>query len=329
MTITERYVADGDDWVNPAGVRVPRGINVPRLIIDTDFATDCDDVGGIAVAHALADLGECELLAMGVSATCNFSTSALGSLNTWHGRPDIPVGQFKGSAETVNVSNCGAYVEGMHNNGDWPSSVGLGTTVDDVVDVYRQSLHDAPDGSVTLVTIGFLTGVSALLDSAGDSIDSRSGADLVAAKVKRTYVMGANPGGGAEFNMAGAPAAASNVAANWPGEIVWNPFEVGNAVFTGKWGVQPADHIVRFAYQQFGVNQNNGRQSWDLVTVLQAVRGNEDRFSVERGDMFLDGSTGQDTWTPDVNGRDLLTSLDTSASNLETEIEPLMWSPQV
>ena len=35
-----------------------------RIIIDTDMSTDCDDVGALCMAHALADLGECEILAV-------------------------------------------------------------------------------------------------------------------------------------------------------------------------------------------------------------------------------------------------------------------------
>ena len=34
-----------------------------KVIFDTDMANDCDDAGALAVLHALADLGEVEILA--------------------------------------------------------------------------------------------------------------------------------------------------------------------------------------------------------------------------------------------------------------------------
>ena len=35
-----------------------------KVIFDTDMANDCDDAGALAVLHALADLGEAEILAI-------------------------------------------------------------------------------------------------------------------------------------------------------------------------------------------------------------------------------------------------------------------------
>ena len=39
------------------------GTQPVRLILDTDMSGDCDDAGALALLHALADRGECELLA--------------------------------------------------------------------------------------------------------------------------------------------------------------------------------------------------------------------------------------------------------------------------
>lgn len=45
-------------------VHRPRSAAVPRLIIDTDMSTDCDDVGATCIAHALMDRGEVDLIAV-------------------------------------------------------------------------------------------------------------------------------------------------------------------------------------------------------------------------------------------------------------------------
>ena len=36
----------------------------PLILLDTDIGCDCDDAGAMAVLHALADMGETEILAV-------------------------------------------------------------------------------------------------------------------------------------------------------------------------------------------------------------------------------------------------------------------------
>ena len=53
-----------------------------RVIFDTDIQGDVDDVGTVAVLHALADSGEVDILAMGVSSKNPWSPLCLSALNT-------------------------------------------------------------------------------------------------------------------------------------------------------------------------------------------------------------------------------------------------------
>src|SRR5690349_20781493 len=66
------------------------------VILDTDIENDVDDVGAVALLHALADRGEARILAMGVSVTHKWSAPCLDVLNTYYGRSDIPIGVVKG-----------------------------------------------------------------------------------------------------------------------------------------------------------------------------------------------------------------------------------------
>src|SRR5436305_297105 len=66
------------------------------LIFDTDMMTDCDDAGAMAVLHALADRGECRILATVVSSAEPKSALAVEIINTYYGRPELPVGMIKG-----------------------------------------------------------------------------------------------------------------------------------------------------------------------------------------------------------------------------------------
>ena len=64
------------------------------LIIDTDMSTDVDDVAALRMAHALADLGEAEILAV-VHSTGLFSVIN-PVINHYYGRDQIPIGAYKG-----------------------------------------------------------------------------------------------------------------------------------------------------------------------------------------------------------------------------------------
>src|SRR6516164_4649545 len=69
-----------------------------RVIFDTDIMGDVDDVGAVAVLHALADRGEATIVAMGVCVKNPWSPLCLDALNTYFGRPELPLGVVKGPA---------------------------------------------------------------------------------------------------------------------------------------------------------------------------------------------------------------------------------------
>ena len=67
-----------------------------KVIFDTDMLTDFDDVGALACLHALADAGECEILATISSTRGNASVGAIEVINHYYGRSGLPVGAPKG-----------------------------------------------------------------------------------------------------------------------------------------------------------------------------------------------------------------------------------------
>ena len=73
-----------------------RSSSVP-IIFDTDLGYDTDDAGALAVLHALADRGEAEILATVTVVGDPQSAGALDVINTYYGRPDVPVGAFQGA----------------------------------------------------------------------------------------------------------------------------------------------------------------------------------------------------------------------------------------
>ena len=68
------------------------------ILFDTDIENDVDDVGAVAVLHKLADKGDARILGMGVSVSHPWSAPCLDALNTYFGRPEVPIGVPKGKA---------------------------------------------------------------------------------------------------------------------------------------------------------------------------------------------------------------------------------------
>lgn len=245
-----------------------------RLIIETDFFSDVDDVGALAVAHALADLGEVELAAVSINTPSRFGAGAVASVNAFCGRPDVAIGTF---AEVDDSLADREYAKFLTEAFPAPVPDGAG----EAVTVLRHTLAQSQDRSVTLVSIGFFANLVALLDSAPDEHSPLDGTALVARTVGRTVVMGGTYPRGTEFNMARFPQDARAFVERWPVPVDFLGFEIGADVITGA-GFTPeqiASSPVAAAYEQWcGVE---GRSSWDLLVIDLAVRGPRElyRFS--------------------------------------------------
>lgn len=256
------------------------------VIFDTDLGYDVDDAGALAVLHALADRGEAEILATMSVVGDPLSAGALDVINTYYGRPNIPVGAMKGGRWTParpywyadNRDFLGPLVRG------YPSTIKHKKDAQGAVPLYRQTLAAQPDGSVTVVAVGFARNLVNLLRSPGDRYSPLGGRALVARKVKRLVYMGSNLENTpatlrADFNLGDGPyqsgADAQRLIANWPTEIVFVNAEIGRHIRTGKsLPAQLPENPVARAYDLYpGVSPNGTRASWDLAAVLYAVRG--------------------------------------------------------
>lgn len=80
------------------GVLEASSHNAVRVILDTDLGIDVDDAGALAVLHALADKGEAKILATVANVNDPHAPGALDAINTYYGRPNIPVGKKRAAA---------------------------------------------------------------------------------------------------------------------------------------------------------------------------------------------------------------------------------------
>lgn len=240
--------------------------NTARLILDTDMESDVDDVGALAMLHALADFGEIDLLGVMVVAKNDWSVLAADRINTYFDRPDLPLGRLIGEG----VDRDSRYAQAVAES--FPATRANVEEVPDAVGQYRRILASQPDESVVVLTIGYLTNLQDLLNSGADDYSDLTGQELVEKKVSTWVAMGGMfPDGGVESNFGRFdPEAASYVVENWPTEAHFADWEVGNFKTGHSILDLPESSPVRLAYKRFG---RIPHKSWDQVATLYAVRG--------------------------------------------------------
>lgn len=245
-----------------------------KLIFDTDMDSDCDDAGAMAMLHALADRGEIEILATTVSSHHPWSAPCVDAINTYYGRPDLPIGVPHAAGKDRQGSRFARKIADS-----FPRDTPVGKEAPDAVQVLRRVLAAAPDQSVVFVTVGDLTNPRHLLESAGDEFSALDGRALVAAKVTQWVCMGSrypadldpNPWGNFKID----PESTVEAIENWPTPIL---FTGGGAfaqsVATGKSLEQlPSGHPVRRVYELYFNGPAQDRHSADQIAVYVAARG--------------------------------------------------------
>ncbi|AQG79952.1 nucleoside hydrolase [Spirosoma montaniterrae] len=298
-----------------------------NLIFDTDIGPDYDDVGAITLLHALADSGQVRILATVASNSSKYIGPTLDVMNTYFGRPNLPVGVVRGRAVELQAS------QGWDSLlvARYPHDLKTNQQAEDATVLYRRLLADQPDNSMTIVTVGFFTNMANLLESKPDRYSSLDGAALVRRKVKQVVSMAANfgpdMGKHREFNVEKDALASVYVFKNWPTPILFSGFEIGSRIFTGL-------PLVASSYQNspgkdvfarsipMDKNDKNGRMSWDQTAVLVAIKGYEPYYSIVEGRIIpkADGSNG---WDPAGRGHAYLVEK-MPAAQVQAVIDQLM-----
>jgi inosine-uridine nucleoside N-ribohydrolase len=273
------------------------------IIFDTDIGPDYDDVGAITLLHALADSGQATILATVASSRYPRVAAVLSVFNTYFGRPTIPIGVPKGDAVTDadkqhwSDTIVARYPHKLKTNDQAPDAVAL----------YRQVLAAQPDRSVTVVTVGFLTNLDKLLTSPADQYSKLTGRQLVAQKVKVLVCMAGKFPEGREFNVFKDAAASKRVYDNWPTEVIFSGFEIGQKIKTGLPLVQnknirnsPVKDVFRISLP-LDPEDKQGRMSWDQTAVLVGVKGASPYYTTQPG-RLVTLADGANRWDASGNG---------------------------
>lgn len=325
-------------WTAPVVFRSPAAEPPPaRIIFDTDMAEDVDDVGALALLHALADAGEAEILAVMVCARNESVVPCVDAINTWYGRPDLPIGYQRGLRIGYGVPDVrdlpSRYTEDVA--AAFPHDLRRGSDAPDAARLYRQILAAQPDASVTLVSVGFLNNLKDLLDSRPDSLSPLDGEALVRRKVRLWSCMGGMfpngrfENGDGEYNVCRDTVASIRALHDWPTPIVFSGFEIGVRIKTGaRLRDLAGPHPVRLAYERY--NGLQPRESWDQTAVLFAVRGLREDWTLSEPGLCLMHNRipfGFNEWIPTASGRHRYLREKRPPGDIAREIEELMIRP--
>ena len=313
-----------------------------KVIFDTDMYTDFDDAGALACLHAMADAGECEILATISNTRDCMSVAMCEIVNAYYGRPGTPVGCAKGigksGAEPEHVKRYDATVKKYAKWVKHPNS----NDAPDANAVYRRILATQPDRSVVICSVGFLTNLRRLLETRPDSVSPLDGKSLVAQKVKLWVAMACKYPSGKEYNSSTDPESSRIALENWPTPVVISDFEYGRDCYAGRAlaesgatdnpvaevfaGNIPTRDEVRADSAKWNkwCSGMGGRASWDQTVALIAVRGWETYCNAVRGAYRMVGTGGEDEWAPDENGPHLRVTEKLAKAEVAKIIDELM-----
>jgi hypothetical protein len=273
-----------------------------RIIFDTDVDHDCDDIGALFILHGAVQRGEAKLLAtIGCTSTDEIAP-CLDAINTWFGRPDIPVATLKDKG-FLDHQGFAAVIATRY-----PCKFPSGKDYPDAVATYRRILANEADGSVVILAVGPLRNIANLLKTKPDEASPLDGAALVARKVKRLEIMGGMypPQGNlqeGEWNFKQDPESAALVCSNWPTPILFNG--EGGSTNSGRRVTfeMPEHNPLTMAYRHYPSTGFAGdRLSWDPVSCLVAVRGPAPWYKlIKVGTNEVDAKSGVNTWKSDGN----------------------------
>lgn len=260
-----------------AAAMCPAFADQPRILFDTDITGDVDDVLALAMCHSLADRGTCEFIGVTVSKNNPLTGPFVDAINTFYGRPDLPIGVTRDEKAQHRESKY------LKLASEYPHDLLRNEDAREAVDLTRELLAASPDGSVTIVSVGIASNLAALLDSKADGHSSLDGPALIRKKVKTlsimagafTFANGTNRH--LEANVINGVDSMRTVAERWPEEVpvLWSGYEIGENLPYPRLSIAQdfnwmEKHPVRESYLLHSGPEHD-RPCWDESSVLIAA----------------------------------------------------------
>ena len=312
-----------------------------QVIFDTDISGDVDDVLALAMLHTLADRGECELLAVTISKMNPLTGPFTDATNTFYGRANVPVGVThdaqRRDSEYLKLIN-----EKQGNLFRYPHDILSNDQLPSAVKLLRKTLALAADRSVVIIQVGLAANLADLVESKPDEFSDLNGFELIRRKVKLVSVMAGafEPINGNkryfEANVRNGIQSMQRFANQWPTDVpvIWSGFEIGIAVRYPRASIARdfnyvRHHIVREAYLLHSGPEHD-RPSWDLTSVLYAVRPQDNYFDLSPAGRVSVADDSFTSFKPGKNGRDRYMIMDsTQAARVREALRYLVSQPPI
>ena len=297
-----------------------------KLIYDTDMGNDIDDVFALAMIHNLEKRGEVEFLALTITKDNKYAAPYCQMVNAFYGNPNVPIGAVDKSGVTPQDGKFLRQALEAKTEDGAPMFPFFNLAEDkteyfDSVKLLRKTLAAQPDGSVVIAQVGASTNLARLLDTEGDEFSPLNGRELAIKKVKFVSTMAGaftNEMGGhpqnfvdqmqnhREYNIIIDLPAAQRFFAEWPTPIVASGFEIGLQVpltpATMKNDYEYVDyHPLKKAYIDYR-GLDNSQCTWDLTSILYAVRPDRGYFGVSEPGVVSVDEKGLTRLTPKADG---------------------------
>ncbi len=270
-----------------------------KIILGTDWWTDCDDMVAVRLLARAHLAGEIRLIGIVLNAYTPDSVASLAGFLANEGLTDIPIAADTAATDFTGIPHLQKDIVG-HLNCAAP-----GAPFEEPVPMLRRLLASA-DEKVELVEIGFAQCLAALLESGPDSISALDGISLVREKVKKLWMMAGNyqdESFGSEHNFNNNPRSIRGgvtVCEKWPTKITFLGWEAGDSVITGS-HLDEGD-LLKFVLDCHG--SPNGRSSWDPMTVDLCLIGDADAagYDTVRGRVHVNPDDGSNSFVRDEAG---------------------------
>lgn len=283
-TVSKDSISDdsiSDDSVSEDSVSedvlVDMSEQVRNIILDTDYASDVDDVAAVRVATSMHRMGMINLCALGTSCEGDYATRALHGQLCYDGLYEIPTGWYRDGVE--DDSAFWDYFVWKYNDVQTYQLI-------DAVDLYKQTISaNSLNGEKTrIVVLGFLVNIERLLMD-------EEGYQLVTDWVDSIWIDGgAYPMTGQDFNFFWKEECVRSIQytiANSPVPLVFITNETGcdyntnNCAYIGRnlsrLDPERNDPVSQAYY--LGLGRVCGHFGWDGMTVWCAGTSSEQNMT--------------------------------------------------
>ncbi len=270
-----------------------------KLILDTDVGSDCDDMMAISYMIAAEKKGLVKPLAITLSHPSDHAAAGIRALYRSYGAEAPVMGQM--SKEKPRGDWYGKKIyEKFGVEEDMAPTCGA-------VELLRKTLAES-DGDVILCAIGPLNNVADLLESEPDDISPLCGVDLVKEKCSRVVLMAGgflpdeNGKNVPEWNVKVCIERSQKTFELCKNDIYMLPFEAALTMITGKRAAETLGDSTPLTLAFINFHGSSGRSSWDPATLLWAVEGNRDLFTLSEAGRVTVDDIGTTDFAADEKG---------------------------